>query len=365
MSLRTDLAAALGLRNVREPAPLPLPPTKTRRKQEHRPDDLRQFVGQDEPRLMILSAIKGARARRKVPQHFLFSGPPGLGKTSLANLNSSETGGQLITVLGSQIANPAALVQLVARLSKKRVDTLFIDEVHGLKPAVMELLYLALEDLEFTVAQGRGDATSVETIEVPPFICVAATTLPGELTEPFRNRFKTHVDLEYYVEDDLATIIFDYISKDGGEIEPRAAEELASRSRGTPRIAQGLATASWDHAIVMRGDQELHITLNDVNEALSLKKIDQFGMGEKDRRVLRAHANRKGRPMGPKSAAQSTGLTTQEVESTIEPYLIHKGFIRLTERGRRITLLGFASLGLEPPTGFNDEAVMGEGWVDA
>lgn len=364
MGLLQDLGGALGFTNVREAAPKPLPKAKRSRERAHRPQDLRSMVGQDAARIRIVTAIQGARARGKVPQHFFFDGPPGVGKTSLAELVAAETQGNLISVLGSQLSTPQALVQVVNQLSKKRPDTLFIDEVHGLGAKVMECLYLALEDLEFTVATGRGEGASVEAVEVPPFICVVATTMPGALSQPFRNRFKTQITLDYYSEDDLATIIFDYVAKDGGLVEVDAATALARRSRGTPRIAQGLVTAAWDYAIATRGAEETHIVLDDVDRALELQGIDEWGMDEKDRRVLTSHAMRKGRPMGPKSAAQSTGLTLAAVEGTIEPYLIHKGFIRLTERGRRITILGFLALGIEPPAGFSDEAILSDGWVD-
>lgn len=361
-----DLGELLGFTNINDPAPRPrpLPRPDERGNRAHRPRDLRNMVGQDEARIRIVTAIAGARARRQVPQHFLLSGPPGLGKTSLAELVAGETRGQLVAVLGSQLNTPAALVQVVGRLRRNFVDTLFIDEVHGLNAKIMEMLYLALEDGEFTVSTGRGEGASVETVKVPPFICVAATTLPGELTQPFRNRFKTQITLSFYSETDIGTIICQYLQKDGGELEPDAAADLARRSRGTPRIAQGLATAAWDYAIAVRGADTKLVTESDVDAALELQGIDAFGMGLNDRRVLMAHAQRKGRPMGAKSAGQTTGLTTSEVESVVEPFLIHSGFIRLTERGRRITLLGFAALGIEPPTGFNDEAILADGWVD-
>jgi len=310
-----------------------------------------EMVGQDEARTRMMISIRGSIARKVQPDHVLLFGPPGLGKTTLAELVAVETGGKLYRAIGGSIKSTDDLVRLMGNLSKDRVDVLFIDEIHRLSAVVEELLYTALEDGRIEVPVGIGAAREVQTMYLPWFTLVGATTLPGSLSEPFRDRFGLKLSLDYYVDMELTEIIQRAAKSKGQVIEPDAAANLALRSRGTPRVALGLLTSSLNYhaAITGKGFEKLPVTGEIVDAALELESIDALGLTEDDRKVLRLLCRAKGGAVGVKTLEATTSIDQKTIREMIEPFLMRTDLVRKTYRGRVATRKAYVHLDLDVP----------------
>lgn len=358
MSLQ-DIAAAMGLRVSDQQQPTPV-----RRRRERnasraavRPTAVVDMVGQDKARVMLTMRTRGALLRGAHPGHILLYGPPGLGKTTLAEIVAHETGGPLIRTVGSQLSTPLALANSLSELSPRQVSVFFVDEIHGTPRKVEELLYMAMEDQRIEVTTGRGADARVQTINLPSFILVGATTLPGWLTQPLRDRFVTQLSLEYYTSEELTQIINGAAQSKGATITPEAAQMLGERSRGTPRVALRLLANCWDYTVAMANDADAPITADSVEACLALEGIDRIGLTQDDLTLLRAICvQHRGGPIGLENLAATIGLDNRTVDGVIEPYLIRAGLLRRTRRGRAATRAAFAHLRLEAPFTVDDES---------
>lgn len=340
-----DVAGALGLPVSPE---VPGPPRRDRRREQfggtERPASLWDMVGQSAARTRIVVSINGARARETHPGHFLFYGPPGLGKTSLAELVASTTGGQLNEAVGSQLNSADVFREFIEKLRWRDrhgnpvVDVLFVDEIHALPRRIAELFYKAMEDGEVPIRVGKGAQARTIMHKLPPYILVGATTLPGALAQPFVDRFETKLSLEYYTDDELTTIIVNAAEAKGAKLDPDAAAKLAKRARSTPRVALRLLTVSWNVASAMAGSADVPITTETVETALSMEEIDSLGLDKDDRALLIALCKTfRGGPVGLENLAITSGIDEQTVKASIEPYLIRAGLMRRTTRGRQAT----------------------------
>ncbi|RMG48853.1 MAG: Holliday junction branch migration DNA helicase RuvB [Acidobacteria bacterium] len=306
-----------------------------------RPRRLDQYVGQQRLKDNLAVYLEAARRRRRPLDHVLFAGPPGLGKTTLAHVIAGELGANLRTTSGPAIERAGDLAALLTHLEPG--DVLFIDEIHRLGTAVEEVLYPAMEDfaLDLTIGQGPG-ARSVR-VELPPFTLVGATTRSGLLSAPLRDRFGIVERLEFYPPEDLVRILFRASERLGVEIEEEAAEEIARRSRGTPRVALRLLRRLRDFADV-RGGGRLGIDV--ARDALERLGIDEMGLDALDRRFLRVIVDHhRGGPVGLNTLAASLGEEPDTLEEVVEPYLIQIGFIERTPRGRVATARAAAHVG--------------------
>jgi holliday junction DNA helicase RuvB len=306
-----------------------------------RPRDLDDFVGQDRVKEQLDIALKAARARAEPLDHVLLVGPPGLGKTSLAYIIREELGVGIRCVAGPALERKGDMASILTALEPREV--LFVDEIHRLSSAVEEVLYPALEDFRLDIVVGQGHAARTLTLEVPPFTLVGATTRTGLLTTPLRDRFGMTFRLEYYEPEELGFIVRRSAGILGVEIEGEAADEIASRSRGTPRVANRILRRVRDVAEVRH---EGVVTTEVAVEALELLEVDGHGLERTDRALLLAIVDRfDGGPVGLSTLAVALGEEPDTVEDVYEPYLLQLGFIQRTPRGRIVTKLGREHVG--------------------
>ena len=310
-----------------------------------RPNSLSEFIGQEAARDNLRVFIASAKARGEAMDHTLFHGPPGLGKTTLAQIVAGELGVGFRATSGPVIAKAGDLAALLTNLEPH--DVLFIDEIHRLNPVVEEVLYPAMEDRALDIIIGEGPSARSVRIDLPPFTLVGATTRQGLLTTPLRDRFGIPVRLQFYTHDELDLVVTRAANLLGLAIDRDGAREIAQRSRGTPRVAGRLLRRVRDFAQVAG---QATVTRAIADDALTRLEIDRLGLDAMDRRYLTMIATTyKGGPVG--AAALTAGLSEQRdtVEEVIEPYLIQLGLIARTERGRMLNDAAWAHLGIDQP----------------
>jgi len=306
-----------------------------------RPRCLDDFIGQERIKEQLAIALQAAKARGEALDHVLLVGPPGLGKTSLAFIIREELGAGIRTVAGPALERKGDMAAILTGLEQR--DVLFVDEIHRLNRTIEEILYPALEDFRLDIVVGQGPAARTLTLDLPTFTLVGATTRTGLLTTPLRDRFGMTFRLDYYEPSELATIVRRSARIIGVEIEDEAADEIAGRSRGTPRIANRILRRVRDVAEVRHAGA---ITTPIAREALTLLEVDEGGLERIDRELLRAIVERfDGGPVGLSTLAVALGEETDTVEDVYEPYLLQLGFIQRTPRGRIVTKLGRAHIG--------------------
>jgi Holliday junction DNA helicase RuvB len=307
-----------------------------------RPKLLKDYVGQAKLRDQLEVFIQAARLREEALDHVLLFGPPGLGKTTLSHIISSELGVNLRHTSGPVLEKPKDLAALLTNLEKN--DVLFIDEIHRLNPVVEEILYPALEDYQIDIMIGEGPAARSIKLDLQPFTLVGATTRAGMLTNPLRDRFGIVMRLEFYNTEELTHIVKRSAGLLAVPIEPEGAIEIARRARGTPRIANRLLRRVRDFAQV-KGNGCISLEL--ANHALGILDVDPEGLDLMDRKLLEAVVHRfDGGPVGLDNIAASIGEEAGTIEDVIEPYLIQQGYLQRTPRGRQATALTYAHLGL-------------------
>ena len=312
-----------------------------------RPRRLDEFVGQERVKEQLSIALEAAKARDEPLDHVLLVGPPGLGKTSLAYIVREELGVGIRSVAGPALERKGDMAAILTGL--ERHDVLFVDEIHRLNRAIEEILYPALEDFRLDIVVGQGPAARTLTLDLPPFTLVGATTRTGLLTTPLRDRFGMTFRLEYYEPAELATIVRRSARILAVEIEDDAADEIASRSRGTPRIANRILRRVRDVAQVRHDGV---ITTEVARQALLLLEVDERGLERIDRELLAAIVDKfDGGPVGLSTLAVALGEEPDTIEDVYEPYLLQLGFIQRTPRRRVVTKLGRAHVGAPSESG--------------
>jgi Holliday junction DNA helicase RuvB len=311
-----------------------------------RPQTLAEFVGQKQLRDNLSIFIEAAKSRNEALDHVLFSGPPGLGKTTLAQIVARELGVGFRATSGPVIQRAGDLAALLTSLQPR--DLLFIDEIHRLMPAVEEILYPAMEDFQLDLIIGEGPGARSVRIDLPPFTLVGATTRSGLITRPLRERFGIPLRLVFYEPAELALIVSRGARLLGLALEPEGAAEIARRARGTPRVAMRLLRRIRDFAAV-QGWASVGAAAADA--ALSRLDVDARGLDGMDRRYLGCIAtNYGGGPVGVETMAAALGDQRDVIEEVIEPYLVQEGFVQRTPRGRLLTETAYRHLGLPVPT---------------
>jgi Holliday junction DNA helicase RuvB len=310
-----------------------------------RPQTLDDFIGQRDARANLKVFIESAKMRGEAMDHALFHGPPGLGKTTLAQIMARELGVNFRMTSGPVLAKAGDLAAILTNLEAR--DVLFIDEIHRLNPAVEEVLYPALEDFELDLVIGEGPAARTVRIELQPFTLVGATTRMGLLTTPLRDRFGIPTRLEFYTEDELHLIVTRGAKLMGAPAADAGAREIAKRARGTPRIAGRLLRRVVDFAVV-EGDGTVTQAIAD--RALTRLGVDCLGLDSADRRYLRLIAESyNGGPVGVETLSAALSESRDSLEDVIEPYLLQKGLIQRTPRGRMLAQAAWTHLGLNAP----------------
>ena len=310
-----------------------------------RPQRLREFIGQDKVKNNLEIAIQAAKSRGEALDHVLLYGPPGLGKTTLANIIANELGAAFQQTSGPTLQIKGDLTAILTNLREKQV--LFIDEVHRMQPALEELLYSALEDYKLDIIIGQGPSARTHTMDVRPFTFIGATTRAGLLSAPLRSRFGIVLRLEFYTHEDLKVILERSAEILGVEIDAPAAMEIASRCRGTPRIANRLLRRVRDYAQV-RGTGK--IDKPTAQAALEMLEVDRHGFDEIDRKLLLTIIEKyQGGPVGLNTLAASLAEEADAIEEIYEPFLIQIGFLDRTQRGRVATHLAYQHFGIKRP----------------
>lgn len=312
-----------------------------------RPQRLDDYCGQEHIKQSLRILIQAAQSRGECLDHVIFSGPPGLGKTTLATVIANELGAQIKTTSGPAIVRTGDLAAILTNLQPG--DVLFIDEIHRLNRSIEEILYPAMEDFSLDIVIGKGPAARSIRLDIPHFTLVGATTRSGMLTGPLRDRFGISFRLDYYSVEDLAEIVARSASILGVTIDRQSALEIASRSRGTPRLANRLLKRVRDYAQV-RGDGPIELDI--AREALSFFEIDELGLDWMDIRILETLVKTfRGRAVGLTTLASAVGEDPSTLEDVYEPYLLQRGLIIRTPQGRIATLTAFDHLGVTPPSG--------------
>ncbi len=310
-----------------------------------RPKTLAEFVGQERVKEQLALLIDGARRRDEAVDHLLFSGPPGLGKTTLAQIVANEMGAGFQPTSGPALDRPSDLAAILTNLGDG--DVLFVDEIHRMPRAVEEVLYPALEDFNLDVVLGKGPTARSIRLELPRFTMVAATTRPGRITLPLRERFGFSPRLDYYSVDELTMIVGRSAGILGVETDHDGAGEIASRSRGTPRIANRLLRRVRDFAEVRH---EGAITGDIARAGLQVFEVDEEGLDRLDHAILTTIVTKfSGGPVGLSTLAASVGEEPDTIEDVVEPYLLQLGFLQRTPRGRVVTARAYAHLGVTAP----------------
>lgn len=319
-------------------------PVEISQEQAIRPLNLKDYVGQEEVKAQMEIFINAARNRGEPLDHTLVFGPPGLGKTTLASIVANELDVAIRTTSGPVLEKAGDLAAMLTNLEEG--DVLFIDEIHRLSPAIEEILYPAMEDYQLDIMIGEGPAARSIKLDLPPFTLVGATTRAGSLTSPLRDRFGIIQRLEFYSMDELSQIVSRAAGILGTEIDAEGSDEIARRSRGTPRIANRLLRRVRDYAEVKADGR---VSVDAANQALDMLSIDKHGFDQMDRRLLLTMVEKfEGGPVGIDSLAAALSEERDTLEDVVEPYLIQQGFIMRTPRGRVVTQFAYRHLGIKP-----------------
>jgi Holliday junction DNA helicase RuvB len=337
----TDEVTPLGAARIQTPDALP----EDEVERSLRPRRLEEFVGQEAVKSQLAVSLEAAEARGEALDHVLLAGPPGLGKTSLAQIVAAELGVPFVQTAGPALERKGDVAAFLTALEPRSV--FFVDEVHRLPRALEETFYPAMEDRRLPITVGQGAGARVVTLELPPFTLIGATTRAGLLTTPLRDRFGLQHRLEHYGPEDLGRIVRRSAAILEAEIDDAGAGAIAQRSRGTPRVANRLLKRVRDYAQV-RADSR--ITADVADAALDLLEVDGAGLDRLDREILRAVCEKfAGGPVGLSTLAVAVGEEADTIEDVYEPYLLQSGLLQRTPRGRAATPRAWEHLGLEPP----------------
>ncbi|MDP9494790.1 MAG: Holliday junction branch migration DNA helicase RuvB [Actinomycetota bacterium] len=312
-----------------------------------RPKRIEEFIGQNRVRERLRISLEAARKENRALDHVLLSGPPGLGKTTLAGVISHELGVTMRITSGPALERPGDLAAILSNLNDG--DVFFIDEIHRLPRAVEEILYPAMEDFQLDIVLGKGPTAQSIRLDLPRFTLVGATTRKGKVTAPLRDRFGIEERLDYYETEDLTRIVIRSAGIIDVVVDPIAAEVIASRSRSTPRIANRLLARVRDYAVARASGL---IDPQVADEALAVYEVDQLGLDKVDRSILEAVITRfSGGPVGLSTLAIAVGEEPETVEDAYEPFLLQSGLLKRTPRGRVATAGAYAHMGLDLPEG--------------
>jgi Holliday junction DNA helicase RuvB len=311
-----------------------------------RPKSLDEFIGQSKVRSQLKLILDAASIQNRTPDHLLLAGPPGLGKTTLAMIVAHESGRPLRLTSGPTIQHAGDLAAILSSLAPGEV--LFIDEIHRMARSAEEMLYLAMEDFRVDVMVGKGPGATSIPLDIAPFTLVGATTRSGMLPSPLRDRFGFIAHLEFYEDSELQQVVARAARKLDLSIDKEALEQVAKRSRGTPRIANRLLRRVRDFALVSGKER---IGVEEATGALKLYEVDDLGLDRLDREIMRVLVERfGGKPVGLSTLAVAVGEEQDTIEAVVEPFLVRMGLIARTARGRQATRAGFVHLGQTPPT---------------